>query len=183
MGIINNILEPISEYFLSLDNDIESEFGGFKLKIGIHKSWVFRENENISCIVLQETDNGKIIEISQKNDKIDVDDLFLFVKKIIDTNGSILEREMKFAKEVEEIKSNIEKKANSFYKELELLKENSFNDLTKDVDNDVIKKQKKPIKPVKPVPKTSQVKKKVKPVSSVKDNAETNMDVVINDKE
>ena len=137
MKVIESILEPITGYLNSMTRNTEK--GWYELEVGIRKNWVFDENDEIGCEVIAELEGGKLIKIFPKNENIAVDDLFLFVEVIINTNQKIAEKEKQFADKMEEMKKSLELQASEFYKELDELKENSFRKLN---DNFVIELKK-----------------------------------------
>lgn len=127
MKTIESILEPITGYLFSITRD--TLHGWYELEIGIPKGWVFNENKEIKCEVLNENENGKLIKISPKKHDIVVDDLIAFVELIIETNKKITEKEKEFADKMADMKKTLEEEAKQFYKELDELKENSFKNL------------------------------------------------------
>lgn len=127
MKTIESILEPITGYLFSITRN--TLHGWYDLEIGIPKGWVFNENKEIKCEVLDENDNGKLIKISPKKHDVVVDDLVAFVELIIETNKRITEKEKEFSDKMADMKKNLEEEAKQFYKELEELKENSFKNL------------------------------------------------------
>jgi hypothetical protein len=137
MKIIESIIEPITGYLKCMVRNTEK--GWYELEVGIHKNWVFDENNEIGCEIIAELDGGKLIKIFPKNENIVIDDLFLFVEVIIKTNEQIAEREKQFAAQMEEMKKSLELQASEFYKELDELKENSFKKIN---DNFVVELKK-----------------------------------------
>ena len=127
MKTIENILEPITGYLISITRDTLK--GWYVLEVGIPKGWVFDENKEIRCDVLSENNNGRLIKISPKKTNIAVDDLIGFVEIIIKTNAKIAEREKQFADKMANMKKTLEEEAKQFYRELDELKENSFKNL------------------------------------------------------
>ncbi len=81
MKVIEEAFEPITGYLISIERD--TVHGWYFLKVGIPKGWVFNENGEISCEIITETTNGKLIQISPKNEGVVIDDLVDFIKKII----------------------------------------------------------------------------------------------------
>lgn len=128
---IESKLEKLSGTLLSIERDTVN--GWYVITIGLPLSWVFNDNESISCEIIDESDKGRLIKIAPKrNDKnVIIDDLIRFVEIIIDTNGRIAEKEKEFTKRMEEMKGLLEKEAKHFYQELDELKENSFNNISK----------------------------------------------------
>lgn len=127
MKEIESILEPIAGYLSSITRNTVA--GWYELTIGIHKNWVFNDNNEIGIEVLSEMETGKLLKIFPKNTDVVIDDLVLFVNVIIDTNQKIAEKEKEFADKMEEMKKSLEKQASEFYKELDELKDNSFKKL------------------------------------------------------
>ena len=146
MKIIESILEPIFEYFVSFTHNTDE--GCIEMSIGIPKGWVFDENKEIKCEILNENESGKLIKISPKNNNIVIDDLIAFVQIIIETNGKIAEKEKEFTNRMAEMKGVLEKEAKKFYEELDELRQNSFNNLNADFERNLreekkIKREKK----------------------------------------
>jgi uncharacterized protein with von Willebrand factor type A (vWA) domain len=124
MKIIESALHPTDGYITTFTrNTVE---GWWELEVGIPKSWVFNENNEIKCDVITESDFGKLIKISPKNTNVVIDDLVSFVEIIIKTNEKIAKKEQEFGNEMAEMKKMLEEKAKKFYQELDELKENSF---------------------------------------------------------
>ena len=141
METIESILEPITGYLISITrNTID---GWYEMEIGIHKGWVFDENKEIKCEVLNENETGKIIRISPKNNKVIIDDLIAFVKIIIKTNGKIVEKEKEFTVKMQQMKGVLEKEVKRFYEELDELKMNSFKNLNAEFEKNLHTETKK----------------------------------------
>ncbi len=124
MKPIESALKPIEGYLISLTRNTQK--GWYFLTIGIPKGWVFTENDEISCTVIEKLEGGNIIEIAPKNKNIVEDDLVNFVEIIIETNEKIAQKEREFTDEMQEMKKMLEEKAKKFYEELDELKDNSF---------------------------------------------------------
>lgn len=124
MKEIDLALQPISGYLISIKRNTVD--GWYELEIGLPKTWVFDENNKISCEVLNESDSGKLIKISPRKSDVLIDDLISFVEIIIKTNQQIAEKELEFSEIMQEMKGVLEDKAKKFYKELDELKESSF---------------------------------------------------------
>ncbi len=124
MKPIESALEPIVAYLISMTRDTKK--GWYFLTVGIPKGWVFTENNEISCKIVEKLEEGNIIEIAPNNVNIVVDDLVDFVEIIIETNEKIAQKEQEFTNEMQEMKRMLEEKAKRFYEELDELKDNSF---------------------------------------------------------
>jgi len=131
MKEIESILEPITGYLLSMTRNTQE--GWYELQVGIPNTWVFTENNEISCEVINENESGKLLKIFPKNYDVCIDDLFQFVIIIIDTNRIIVEKEKEFAERMAERKRSLEKEANEFLKELDDLREISFKEQVSDL--------------------------------------------------
>lgn len=127
MKPIELALNPIDGYLISLTRDPENSW--YVLEIGLPKTWVFDENNKISCEVTEEYEQGKIVKIFPKKNDVVVDDLINFVEIIIETNERIAEKEKQFTDKMQEMKGILEKEAKKFYQELDELKENSFKNV------------------------------------------------------
>jgi hypothetical protein len=127
MKTIELALESTNGYINSFTrNTVE---GWWELEVGLPKTWVFDENDEITYEILQQNDVGKLIKVSPKNQDIVIDDLITFVEIIIDTNKKIAEKEKQFTDRMQEMKGVLEKEAKKFYEELDELKVNSFRNL------------------------------------------------------
>lgn len=124
MKPIENALEPITGYLFTITRNTEK--GWYELTVGIPKGWVYNDNDEIFCEIINESEEGRLIKIAPKNENITVDDLVDFVVVILSTNEKIAQKEKEFTNEVEEMKKQLEEKARNFYKELDELKDNSF---------------------------------------------------------
>lgn len=127
MKTIDLALQPITGYLISITRNTVN--GWYELEIGIPKNWVFEDNNEIKCEVLNQSDAGMLIKISPKNSNIFIDDLVEYVEIIVETNDKIAEKERQFTDKMEEMKTVLEQEAKKFYKELDELKENSFKHL------------------------------------------------------
>lgn len=143
---IDDILKPIDGFLISITRDTTK--GWYELQIGIQSSWVFNENKQVACEVLNETEAGKLVKISPKNSKIKIDDLVKFVNLIIETNKRIAEKEMEFTKNMEKMKLELEESARKYYEELDKLREDSFkkvgDDFVEGIDNKKTTTKRKP---------------------------------------
>ena len=126
MGIVENALMPVAGCLYSITRDTSN--GWYVLEIGVPAKWVYKENDYIGCEVLEENEDGKLLKVFPKTDKIVLDDLINFVIIIISTNKRIAEKEAEFQLQMEQVKKELEKNASKFYEELENLREKSFND-------------------------------------------------------
>jgi hypothetical protein len=124
MKTIEAILEPITGYLFTITRNTEK--GWYELTVGLPKGWVFTDNNEIKCEVLNENENGKLIRIAPENDSIVVDDLVDFVMVIIETNERIAKKEEEFTNKMIEMRNKLEEEAKKFYEELDELKDNSF---------------------------------------------------------
>ncbi|MFW6246567.1 MAG: hypothetical protein ACOC22_00125 [bacterium] len=127
MGVVENELKRVEGHLISMSRNPMK--GWYEIEVGVYKSWVFDNNKDIECKIIAEDDDGKLLKISPKNNKVTVDELIRFVELIIETNERIAEKEREFAKEMEKMKELLEEKAKSFYTELDSLKDSSFKNL------------------------------------------------------
>jgi len=127
MKTIEALLEPLNGYLISITrNAVE---GWYEMELGIPKGWVFNENNEIKCEVLNELESGKIIKISPKNVNIVIDDLITFVFIIMETNKKIAEKEKEFTDRMAAMRDNLEREVKEYYDELDKMRENSFKNL------------------------------------------------------
>lgn len=136
-NIIENALKPTNGYVLKMTRNTVN--GWYELEVGIPNNWVFAENDDIKCEILNEFKTGKLVKISPKTEDIIVDDLYHFVELIIITNEKIAKKEKEFTDKMNEMKNKLESEAKNFYAELDKLKENSFKDLKEHKDSKTIK--------------------------------------------
>ena len=147
-SVIELALQPVTGYLISIKRNTLK--GWYELEIGIPKNWVYDENNEIECEVLEESETGKLINVSPKNEDIWIDDLISFVEIIIKTNNRIAEKEKEFTDKMQQMKDQLEKEAKKFYVELDELRENSFKTL-----NDSFLKGEEEKKPKRPYRRTN----------------------------
>lgn len=164
MRLIEKALEPTTGYIISFErNPLE---GWWEAKVGLPKSWVYHETDDVKCEVLEETENGKLINVMPTDPEIVIDDIIMFIETIIKINNEIHEKEQAFKSEMDEVKTMLQEKAEKFYNELDVLKKSSFNNAlnkndTNQEDPDLLIMDGKPT--TIPPKKTTQ-KKRTKPV-------------------
>jgi len=124
MSTVEELLSPIAGYLFSITRDTVN--GWYVLEIGVPAKWVYKDNEYIGCEIIDENEDGKLVKIYPKIEKIVLDDLINFVTIIIATNRRIAEKEAEFQEKMEQIKKELEKDASKFYEELDILKKSSF---------------------------------------------------------
>lgn len=124
MKIVETALQPVEGYLVSIKRNTVN--GWYELEIGLPVKWVYDENNEIKCEVLNKNDVGVLVKISPKNSNIVIDDLINFVGVIIETNQKIAEKEKEFTDRMEQMKGMLETEARKFYDELDELRNNSF---------------------------------------------------------
>lgn len=129
-NIVEEALNKIAGYFSSLKRNTEE--GTHELEVGIPANWVYKDNNYIGCEIIHETNDGKLLRIYPKTDKIVIDDLINFVTVIIGTNKKIAEKEAEFQEQMELVKKELESRASKFYDDLDILKKSSFNETIED---------------------------------------------------
>lgn len=139
MGIIEEILKPISSYLMSFDRNTTK--GWYELKIGLPIKWVFDDGDVIECDVLEETKIGRVLKVfpspvSEDDVPASIDDLVEFAQIIIKTNENIALKEKEFSDRMNEVKVSLEKEAKKFYTELDELKVNSFKTMTDELNSE-----------------------------------------------
>ena len=134
LPVVEKELNKIGGNLISITRDIEK--GWYYLEIGIPTTWVYNSNKDVDCIVVQELEGGSIIKIEPKKKQVIVDDLLLFVQKIIQTNEHITKRENEFKQKMESMKKRLEKDAEKFYEELEDLKKTAFENIEDEDDTE-----------------------------------------------
>lgn len=139
MKIIETALSPIDGYLISIKRNTME--GWYELEIGIPSSWVFDENNIISCEIVREYEEEKarIVKIAPKKLGIVIDDLVEFIIIILETNKKIAEKEKEFTNKMEEMKGLLESEAKSFYQELDELKERSFKEIGYNFTKTIVK--------------------------------------------
>lgn len=150
-NIIQETLNPLSEYLISMERDTVN--GWFELNIGIPNKWVLFETEEIKTSIVSENNVGKLVKIKPTSEDIAVDDLYRFLGVIIDNNNKIAEKEKEFIAEMENVKNSLAEKEKRFYDELEEMKKNAFkitsktkpdeNNKNTDTDKIVVSRSKK----------------------------------------
>jgi len=124
MKTVELALQPVDGYLVSIKRNTVN--GWYELEVGLPVKWVFDENNEIKCEVLNKNDVGVLVKISPQNSNIVIDDLIQFVEVIIDTNQKIAEKEKEFTDKMEQMKGMLESEARKFYEELDELRNNSF---------------------------------------------------------
>ena len=94
MKTVELALQPVDGYLVSIKRNTVN--GWYELEVGLPVKWVFDENNEIKCEVLNKNDVGVLVKISPQNSNIVIDDLIQFVEVIIDTNQKIAEKEKEF---------------------------------------------------------------------------------------
>ncbi len=135
-NIINQKLEPIEEYWLSITRDTEKN--EIVLQCGIPTTWEIRDNDDISCETIKETKAGKLIEIRPKKETVLIDDLILFATIIVKTNKEIAEKEQAFTEQIQKAKESLDEKVKKFYDDLKKYHEKSFEQLGENLEKDYI---------------------------------------------
>lgn len=130
MSTVEELLSPIAGYLFSITRDTVN--GWYVLEIGVPAKWVYKDNEYIGCEIIDENEDGKLVKIYPKIEKIVLDDLINYVTIIIATNRRIAEKEAEFQEKMEQIKKELEKDASKFYEELDILKKSSFEKKTEE---------------------------------------------------
>lgn len=128
MKLVEEALKPITGYLISITRDTIN--GWYEFEIGLPAEWVFVNNDDINCEIINETDEGKLMKISPLNPNIGIDDLIIYVETIIVTNQKIADKEKEFETKMKEMKLHLEDEARKFYEELDSLKEVSFKNLS-----------------------------------------------------
>lgn len=131
MKNIEEGLEPLSGHLLAIKRNTIN--GWYELEIGIPNGWIFKGNDLIECETLKEGDEGILLRISPKQEGIIVDDLFMFVELIINTNSRISAMEREFTDQLNSAKEELKGQAKNFYQKLDDLKEKSFDKFNVDV--------------------------------------------------
>lgn len=134
MKKIEQALDPISGYLILMERDTQN--GWYQLKIGLPISWVYDENDSISCEVDIENEEGRIIIVAPKVEGIVIDDLVDFVSLVINTNKKITQKEDEFEMKMDNFKKDLKEQAKAFYADLDELKSNSFKKFNKSNDKD-----------------------------------------------
>ena len=99
---INEKLEPIVSYLISINRNVEN--GWYELELGIYGSWIYSSDDRVDCVLINEFEQGKIIRLIPKNEDIIVDDLVTFASGLITFNEEIAERKRKLNEEIENLK-------------------------------------------------------------------------------
>lgn len=141
MKNIEAALQSVDGYLVSIKRNTVN--GWYELEVGLPVKWVFDENSEIKCEVLNKNDVGVLVKISPKNENIVIDDLIGFVKIIIDTNQKIAEKEKEFTDRMERMKDMLETEARKFYEELDELRNNSFKQYSDNFVNELHPKTEK----------------------------------------
>ena len=131
MKTIEEGLAPLSGHLLAIKRNTIK--GWYVLEIGIPTGWIFKGNDLIECETLKKTDEGILLKISPTKEGIIIDDLFMFVDLIIETNSRITTMEREFTEQLNSAKVELEGRAENFYQQLDDLKEMSFKKFNVDI--------------------------------------------------
>ena len=123
---LQNILKKLDGYLISIKRNLDTSM--YELEVGFRKNWTFKSTDDIECEILDEFDDGTIVKIYGKHDEVIVDDLIIFINKVIDTNKKITEMQEKFDEELEEQKTEIANKILEFDQSILDFKDSSFDD-------------------------------------------------------
>lgn len=125
MKLIEKALNKLEGKLLTITRNTIT--GKYELEIGLPKNWVCKSTDDITVEVKKETDNGKLLLISSKENEIVIDDLVDFVNFIIDKNEEIQKKEKEIDDILKKAREELENKVKVLYDEVENMKENSFN--------------------------------------------------------
>ena len=127
-GIVQEQLEKIKEYLISIENYYEND--GWILKIGLPSKWVVNNNELINVSMVTEMDEGKIISIRPMGDNVTIDVLLEFVMLIIQTNQAIIDKQKEFELEIKKMENEIAEKTKGYFSEISKLGESQASILS-----------------------------------------------------
>jgi len=122
---LERILGKLDGYLMSISRNIET--GKYELEVGFRKNWVFKSTEDINCDISIEGDSGLMVIISGKHDEVSVDDLVVYVNKVIETNQRITDMQAEFDKQLEDKKKEIENQILEFDEKIEKYKNSSLD--------------------------------------------------------
>lgn len=124
MAIVEETLKPLDGYLFAIKRDTVN--GWYYLEVGLPKSWIYRGNDIIDCVKLNEWNAGNLIKVTPKVEGITLDDLIKFTQLILDTNAKILEKVHEFEEKIKQVKESLNADKIGFNKELDDLREQSF---------------------------------------------------------
>jgi len=126
MGVLNESFNPIEGYLIKIERDTKN--GWYFFEVGFPENWFYKDNDYVTTEVIKTIkDKGKIVKISPKNPDVDTDYLIEFVKKAIDINKSVNEREKHFKDEMEDFKTQFQEKIKEFEDNMLTFKEKAFD--------------------------------------------------------
>lgn len=118
-GIVQEQLEKVKEYLISIENDYETD--SWVIKVGLPAKWVVNNNDLINISIITEMNEGKIISIRPISPNITIDVLLEFISLIIKTNQAIIDRQKEFALEVKKMEEEIAEKTKGYFNEINKL--------------------------------------------------------------
>lgn len=125
-NIIHEKLKSLEGYLISIKRNVETS--NYELEVGFRKDWVFKSTKDVDCVVVNETENGKLVTVSGKHDETTIDDLISYVDKVIETNKKITEMQKRFESELEKKKKELEEEIYKFQEQLDEYKDSSLSD-------------------------------------------------------
>ena len=126
MGVLNEALSPIDGFLIKIERDTKN--GWYFFEVGFPENWFYKENEHVTAEILKTIEGkGKIIKIAPKNDDVDSDYIIEYIRKVVEVNKSVSEREKMFKDEMEEFKTSFQGKIADFETQMESFKDKAFN--------------------------------------------------------
>lgn len=128
MEVIKNIFDKIDDYFISLEKNFETN--NYVVTIGIPVDWVIKTTDFIECVVEKENEelDGKLVKISTLDNEVTVENLLVFVTKLIGRNLIIEEKKKEYLAKIEEEKNKLKEETIKIYGQLESIKNADFDD-------------------------------------------------------
>jgi hypothetical protein len=65
MKTVESAFNPLKGYLISMSRDTVK--GWYVLEIGLHKSWVYNDSNDIGIEVLEESEKGKLLKYIRKS--------------------------------------------------------------------------------------------------------------------
>jgi hypothetical protein len=103
---LSEILNPLLNYLIQIDNQIISETESFlAYTLGVPKNWIM-ETDIIYTTILTETPNLKVIKLEKSPDSdLSIDDFYSYIINLIEKNLLIDQKRLELENEINRLKN------------------------------------------------------------------------------
>lgn len=125
---LSEILNPIANYLLSIENNIVSEYQSYyTYTLGVPKNWVI-ETDYIKCTYLKETNDLFLIKLEPILE-ISIDDFYIHVVNMVNKNILIDKKREELDMEINKLKEKYKLEEEELMKNLFYTDENGENNI------------------------------------------------------